>query len=222
LKLDDSVTVFKEINERLATAAANGEFDEIMRLARAAKEWGTLEEQEKQIVERKKNLIVALQQNSGPTIVHPAPDPKMPAGSISPQQRGNGARAKFLQHLATQGVVLRRLGGKKYRTNSGLSVGIPYASELDIRPDSWFLGLADERFDIVVLLCDTASGEKLEFFLPTEFVKEIWNVLSRSHGQVKFHVLRAGSTYELRIPGGQLRPITQYLNNTKILSSSHI
>jgi len=97
-------------------------------------------------------------------------------------------------------------------------VGIPYASELEIRPDSWFLGLADEPFEFVVLLCETSSGQMLDFPLAPEFVKGIWSALSRSNGQVKFHVLRTGATYELRIPGGQLVPITQYLQNRKILT----
>jgi hypothetical protein len=86
-----------------------------------------------------------------------------------------------------------------------------------VKPDFWFLGLADEHFDLVVLLCETASGQTLEFVIPPQVVKEIWSLLSRSPGQVKFHVSRSGPTYELRIPGGSMRPINEYLGNRSVI-----
>jgi hypothetical protein len=104
---------------------------------------------------------------------------------------------------------------KRYRTPSGIEVGIAYASELKGKPDAWFLGLADERFDAVVLLCETESGQTLDFVLPPKFVAEIWSpaLLSRNNKQVKFHVFKRGSTYELQLRGGKMMPISQYLKD---------
>jgi hypothetical protein len=134
-----------------------------------------------------------------------------------PRERGNLARLTFTQRLVSESVAVHRVSEKRYRTQSGLEIGIAYASEQSTRPELWFLGLADERFDIVVLLCETVSGGVLEFILPPKFVRDVWASLSRSRGEVKFHVLRKGNAYRLRIPGGFLLPIGEYLGTTEAI-----
>jgi hypothetical protein len=87
----------------------------------------------------------------------------------------------------------------RYKTPSGKIVGMPSATELRGRPDQWFMGISDEHFDFVILLCETASGQLLDFVFPPDFIKEIWPYLHRdSKSQVKFHVLRDGVNYELK------------------------
>ncbi len=211
--------VLDEIRVRLDKALGDGKFDEIVRLGRIAKDWEGLSVQEKQILERKNGLLAALRrsdvQEQGSPESHEEPQREREA--ISPQQRGNSARTAFVKRLASVNVSLTKVAAKRYRTRSGLEVGIAYARELSAKPDFWFLGLADEHFDLVVLLCETASSQTLEFVLPPQVVKEIWSILSRSPGQVKFHVSKSGPTYELRIPGGSMRPINEYLGNKSVI-----
>lgn len=207
--------VLGEIRLRLDKALEDGNFDEIVRLGRIAKDWEGLMGQERQILERKNGLLAALRRSD--TQEHDRPENHKEREVISPQQRGNSARAAFVKHLASESITLSKVAAKRYRTHSGLEVGIAYARELSVKPDFWFLGLADEHFDFVVLLCETASGQTLEFVIPPQVVKEIWSLLSRSPGQVKFHVSRSGPTYELRIPGGSMRPINEYLGNKSVI-----
>lgn len=211
--------VLDEIRVRLDKALEDGKFDEIVRLGRIAKDWEGLTVQESQIRERKNGLLAALRRSDAQEQGRPEShkEPQREREAISPQQRGNSARAAFVKHLARENINLTKVEAKRYRTRSGLEVGIAYARELSAKPDFWFLGLADEHFDLVVLLCETASGQTLEFVIPSQVVKEVWSILSRSPGQVKFHVSKGGSTYELRIPGGSMRPINEYLGNASVI-----
>lgn len=117
-----------------------------------------------------------------------------------------------------KGIRFDRITPKKYRTEGQRIVGISYAKELDIRSDSWFLGLSDEHYDFLILLCESSKDEIAAFILPTEIVRRIWNALSRSNGQVKFHISRiAWSAYELRLPGSRTLKLDEYLNATHLL-----
>ncbi len=98
-------------------------------------------------------------------------------------------------------------------------VGISYARELDIRSDSWFLGLSDEHYDFLILLCESSKEEIAAFILPTEVVRRIWNALSRSNGQVKFHITRIACVRFLSCGSRDhaLVKLDEYLNATKLL-----
>lgn len=204
--------LLERINKMLQSAISAGDYKEIGRLAKMAEDLAVLEDQERQIVERRKNMAALIQEQGSESVredhsVEP-----------SPRERGNRVRSHYVDVvLAQDGIQLRRVTAKKYRTPAGLAAGITYAKELKVRSDSWFLGLADEAYDIVILLCDSFYEETVAFIFPPEFVKQIWRALSRSAGQVKFHVTRAGTTFNLRLPGRQLRPINQYLNATNVL-----
>jgi len=199
------------INMLLQQAVSEGNYKEIGRLAKVAEELAALEDQEKQIAERRRSVAALV--HEGITISRQ----EARIEDQSPRERGNRVRNRYVESLAQDGIQLQRLAAKKYRTPRGLTVGITYAKELEIRSDSWFLGLADEPFDIVILLCDSFYEETAAFILPPAFVKQIWPTLSRSEGQVKFHVTRAGTAYNLRLPGRDLRAINQYLNAAKVL-----
>jgi hypothetical protein len=177
--------------------------------------------QEAQLDKRKSSLLAAIQNDvvANGSSSQRAAIQSGKEGAISPQQRGNLARDVYVQRLSREGIVLHRVVAKRYRTPSGIEVGIAYASELKDKPDAWFLGLADEHFDAVVLLCETESGQTLDFVLPPKFVAEIWSpaLLSRNNKQVKFHVFKRGSTYELQLRGGRMMPINQYVEGRSCL-----
>lgn len=110
---------------------------------------------------------------------------------------------------------LDRDRGVSYWTAARRSVGIATATERI--PNRWFLGLPDQKFDSVVLICEH-DGRDLEFVLPTECVERIWPRLSREerNGHVKFHVERPEGLigqFELRILGGEAVDVTPYLGN---------
>jgi hypothetical protein len=79
------------------------------------------------------------------------------------------------------------------------------------------MGLPDERYDVVILLCATSSGETLDIVLPPNFVNRVWGGFSVSEkGQREWHVKRSGPNYELD-PKKQLGQIKPYLSRLDAL-----
>jgi hypothetical protein len=212
-------TDFKElrakIKRKLEEANMREDFGEVVRLGRIAQELGAIENDEMRIAERKERIAIELKQRGPGKIVNP---PELDtAKKLSPRAKGDRIRSEWVQNLHNEGIVLQRLRGKRYETASGMKVGIAYANELDVRPDAWFLGLAEEDYDIVVLLCEPRDKNVIDFVFPCDFVKQIWARLSRSHGQVKFNVVKSGSNYELRLSGAELVSINQFRGAHKIM-----
>ena len=141
-------------------------------------------------------------------------------GNGSPRHKAKTIRMKYVNDLTEKsGIRLQRKTEVVYETASGKKVALPYATELTNLPDRWWLGLPDEHFDFVVLLCETNSGQLLDFVFPSHFVEEIWRLLSRDHkSHVKFNIFRGGSDYELRLRDGGAQKIRRFLGGTKILS----
>lgn len=136
--------------------------------------------------------------------------------SVSPsrshrRQMGQNARNRFVELGSRVGFRLIPLGGKTYRTTSGKKIGVTFANELEGKPDRWWLGIKDEHYDVVVLLCNQGSGGMLDFILPYEEIKTIWPSLSRSAGEVKFNIIREGKTYSLSMPPQRREAIGRFL-----------
>lgn len=85
--------------------------------------------------------------------------------------------------------------GRVYANAAGSTVAIAMATE-DQRGNKWWLGLPDQEFTLVVLLCHDAKVS-LEFVIPVADVASIWSRLSRSGGEVKFNVKRENNRYLL-------------------------
>jgi hypothetical protein len=201
------------VNQLMELAIAHGDYKEVQRLARIAEELSALEQREVEIAQSRANLAAMLEKPV---------QSQIDQEEVSARERGNRVRAKYVElDLVLREIHLQRISTKKYRTANGLLVGIAYAKELEIRPSFWFLGLSDEHFDCVILLCESSErsgGEIAALVLPSEFVKRIWKDLSRSKGQVKFHVARTGYfSFELGLPGLQRINISQYLNAVEVL-----
>jgi hypothetical protein len=206
----------KLVNEALQ----KGDFEAAARLVEAMKLWQEFQKEENAMKERRNGLLAMLTAKAPvglPAPEHNSPGHQGPQGQLSPQRRGEVAREAYVSGLASQGISLRPVGRKQYATDSGLRVGIPYATELPHLPNAWFLGLAESSPDVVILVCLTSREKTLDFVLPPKLLKDIWTRLSRSSNQVKFHVTRAGATYELRVPGGRLESINQFLGAYDVL-----
>lgn len=195
-------------------ATDQGNYKELQRLARLAEELADLEKQEQEIVQRRAGLVAMVEQPLESSAV---------LEEVSARERGNRVRNQYVEGiLPNQGIRLKQIGTKKYQTPNGRLVGITYAKELKIHPNFWFLGLSDEQYDCVILLCessDETGAEIAAFVFPPDFVKQIWNALSRSKRQVKLHVARTGyMNFELQLPGSRLLNISKYLNAVQLLN----
>ncbi len=140
----------------------------------------------------------------GPTAATP--------GHVSRKAKGKLMRNTFLNKLESKRILLRQVKGAVYERATGGRVGIACATELPKSPDKWFLGLPDDHYQAIVLLCQSQSGEVADFVLPADMLYSLWNCLTRSAGQVKFHVERNGDIYSLVVPGGGRKSIHAYLS----------
>jgi len=142
------------------------------------------------------------------------PDGSSLADLHSARARGRASREKYLGRLLARGIQLTQLNGRTFRTSSGKRVGIAYASES--HANRWRMSLPDEQYDLLVLLCETSSGETLDFVLPPHYVKTVWGRLTHSTNQREWHVQRFGRNYELE-PKKRLGQITIYLSRLEPL-----
>jgi hypothetical protein len=215
-----------QIFQQIGRAAREGDTREVNRLARLAKDCddaGSLDESLSHLITR---ITVELApQNHQPNVREPDATLKVtgnnlkPADGPSPRQKANQIRTAYVNELSQKlGYNLRRRSEIIYETQSGKVIGMPYARELGKLPDRWWLGVPDERFDFLVLLCETSTGDLLDFVLPPDFVKQVWNSLSRdSNGYVKVNVFKTGLDYELR-PEGVPRKIRRFLKRIEMLA----
>jgi hypothetical protein len=212
-------TLRAAILDRVTVAAHGRDITEVARWSEAAKECDLLM-REAQVLKTRISVfeksVHDLREESAQPIT--ATHPKQENGdSMSPSAKAEGAqvRAKWVRTLqATQRIDLAG-HGTQYRTTRRASVGIAFANER--RPDKWFLGLADEPTNIVVLLCKTSDQQMYDIVLPMAELGDTWKRLSRSKGQVKFNVEKEADRLLLSIPGGNPLSITQYQGNYRPL-----
>lgn len=213
---EDTESLLARVNQRVQQAVSNGDYKEVQRLARIAEGLSVLAKKEAEIAQSRQNLSAMIENSKRPL------ESETDSNDISSRERGNRVRFNYVENvLPSDGIRLQQIATKFYRTADGRSVGIAYAKELTTRPSFWFLGLADEQFDWVILLCESSEetgAEIAALVFPPEFVRRIWKTLSRSKGQVKFHVARTGyMSFDLRLPGSEALNISQYLNATQSL-----
>ena len=127
------------------------------------------------------------------------------------RRMGRKAREDFVSAGRNRGYELVSQGNSIYRTATGKKVVLRFANEQ--KPDRWFLGVRDDRYDIVVLLCQQSSGGMVEFVLPREFLSEVWGSMSRSGNELKFNVARSGVNWSLLVPGRDVEPLNRFLGN---------
>jgi hypothetical protein len=222
MPIDDPLSRFRaEAFKRIGDAARVGKVEEVNRLAAIVKDCDAAMALSQRLEAEKQRISTALAPEAQPIdkqsmSVAEASSNDFISPQISPRARAKDFRMKW---IASTGLNLRRKGEVIFETVSGRSVGIPYARELEDHPDLWFLGLPDENFDLVVLLCEGAHGEVLDFVLPPEFVRAIWRSLARDgNHHVKFHLTRTGVNYALRLRGSILKEITGFRGKTSTLS----
>ena len=142
---------------------------------------------------------------------------------LTSKERGRRVREGYVRESGERGIRIDQVDNVWAKTQSGLWVAIPFATER--RPNRWFLGLPEnevlERIRnggaAVVLLCQSAAGSILDFVLPPSKVQELVQTLSKSAGQLKFNVKKVGNRYHLVIPGRSPLDVSEYKGKLSIL-----
>jgi hypothetical protein len=126
------------------------------------------------------------------------------------RKKGKCEREKFIAEAKSRGKSVASKKGALYYDSRGGLMGLAFATER--QSDRWFLGLKDENFVTIVLICEDVNHTVRRFVLPPDFCKRISKDLSRDQlGNVKFNVYREGRSYFLSIVGQNLE-ITKYID----------
>ena len=140
------------------------------------------------------------------------------------KERGRKLRESYISDLQQSGIQIYQAGGQWAKTANNLWVAIPTAT-IEWRTGRWFLGLSEDKLIerirdggvVVVLLCLTQSGSRLDFVIPSQIVKDIAPKLSKSKGEVKFNIKEVDHRYYLVLPEINPLDISSYMGNISIL-----
>ena len=143
----------------------------------------------------------------------------------SSKELGMRVREGYISRLQQRGVRIEQVDRVQAKTPSDLWVAMPFAKEQ--RPNRWFLGLPEAEVTkrmnngrmAIVLLCQSSTGDTLDFVLPQSKVREIVPHLSKSQGQLKFNLKKVGSRYHLVIPNKPTVDVSDYRGAVSILQS---
>jgi hypothetical protein len=209
----------------IETAAAKGDTTEVIRLSAILRELDEIQQLEQTLQSRKARAMDAM--NTCPSTAEGA----VPLAEVSmlsestvlsrivareeglagrSRAKGKLERDKFLKDVRSHGKHLIPIRGTVYHNSHGQRIGLAFATER--QSDRWFLGLKDENFVTIVLICEDVNHTVRRFVLPPDFCKRISKDLSRDQlGNVKFNVYREGRSYFLSIVGQNLE-ITKYID----------
>lgn len=199
-----------KILDKIKLSAQGGDISAISKWSKAAEQCEKFIQEASDLTARINNFTVDLWQSPNINLNDQAITPK-PKLKLSPKLEGSRARREWLKMLSSNTISLNG-HNKRYYTESGRSVSIAFANEID-RPNligKWFLGLKDEPTDMAVLLCQDLQGKVNDFVLPVAEVKSTWKTLSRSGGEIKFNVRRRDGEYLLLDPSGEPINISKY------------
>lgn len=139
-------------------------------------------------------------------------------GITGGKARGRECRSAFVTREAARGNRLSRVSGQLFRDASGVIVGIAYGAERENRKNTWFLGLPADKFQEVVLLCESINGKILVFRLPQQFVERYGKHLSvsKQFKQAKFRLDKRGGRFELSTDVGGVE-VGEFLDSESLI-----
>ena len=95
--------------------------------------------------------------------------------------------------------MLSHIGGVRYRSDRANLIGIASASMS--RKNTWFLGIKEDDYHSIVLLCEGDDQHGYNFILSKKFLIEKMQFLSKDENdQLKFRIRRKTEGFFIDIP----------------------
>ena len=155
---------------------------------------------------------------SSPMVMYMESEPAMRPESRrwASRRMGLAVRSGWVKKMKKeQGLKIKEVGRYHYEVKKGSKVGIAYGTELSGKPDSWFLSLPNEEYDVVVFLCESRTGHLLDFVISVYDLAEAWEDISigREGRQRKINIRRVNGNFHLILKGGTKFSLGSYLSN---------
>ena len=209
---EDLMVLKNQLLAKASEAVRAGNVPALSAISAKAAECERLIAEAQDLDERFSSLSSYLHTSAERLALHDGPPPLSTARPRFAKRDGAEMRAQWIADMKAKGVQLQGYG-KRYTTAFGVTVGLAPANELDGHPNKWFLGMADEPTDVIVLLCRSRSGKVYDLVLPVPVLGRCWALLSRSGSQVKFNLRKDGTVFLLLVPGNEPFDVTQYLSH---------
>lgn len=186
-------------------SAAAGEGEKVVALSGLLEEMNSIQKSVRSLKSKVDTLSKKIREAIDPLDKGEAENPGMTAqenpAELSPYQKGEIRRKNFLAEIKRLGIRLKHQSGVKYHRMDGRLIGIASATESD--KERWFLGLPQENYASIVLLCEDSEGIVSPIIMPAGFIEDHKNYFSRSQdgGEIKFNIRKEFGRWMISIPG---------------------
>lgn len=198
--------------DRITSAASNRDVTAVAALSGLAKECESLDAEFASLNRRVEAAKSALNGSWSASTASQKLTYSAEASTTSRKVVGAQARNEWVEGLRAQGISLQG-HRKRYQTARGQSVAVAFANELPLKKNRWFLGLPDEPTDVAVLLCKSLAGKRHDIVLPVSRIREVWRLLARNQGEVKFNFKKDDSRFLLLVPRNEPLDVTRDVGN---------
>src|SRR4030042_3807435 len=112
----------------------------------------------------------------------------------SPRMRGRLRKEAFINDLKEQGIRLNFSKDSILLTERGERVGGAYSSEH--QPGRWWLGIKNDNYKAIVLICERDSGGIVRLVLTGDFwVTHVKSIKENKNGRSMIHILYQRGVY---------------------------
>jgi len=200
LKVDQYFEGLKKKALKCASSSAlKGEIEEVKRWAQIADQCaGALQtlDQLREIAGRVEGLLAT--DSVGTEKKADAPSEKYRASRLA----ASVSRQRWVDKVkATAAIALTQIRTTVYSAADGKRIGIGFGNQSSKYEGRWFASLADEPYDVMVLICRDANGTDLDFVIPVRELGDNWQWLSRQGNQIKLNISRKKDNFFLQVPG---------------------
>jgi hypothetical protein len=122
-------------------------------------------------------------------------DISIPSGTkMSPRTRGRLMKGAFINDLKEHGITLNLSKDSILLTEKGERVGVAYSSEHS--SGRWWLGIKNDSYKAIVLICEKDTGGMVRLVLPGEFwASHVENLKDNKNGRYMIHILYQRGVY---------------------------
>ena len=114
---------------------------------------------------------------------------------ISPRMKGRLRKEAFISDLQGHGITLNFSKESILLTEGGERVRVAYSSEQP--PGRWWLGIKNDSYKAIVLICEKDTGGIVRLVLPGEFWdSHVENLTENKNGRFMIHIIYQGGVYQ--------------------------
>jgi hypothetical protein len=119
----------------------------------------------------------------------------IPSGTkMSPRMRGRLMKEAVINDLKEHGITLSFSKDSILLTEKGERVGVAYSSEH--LPGRWWLGIKNDNYKAILLICERDTGGIVRLVLPGDFWdSHVENLKENKNGRSMIHILYKSGVY---------------------------